>query len=378
MKKRFSILTLIICVIFSSVFSIIGYNFLKPQSNLEEKISEINSIVLNNFDGTIDAEKLEDEVLTTYVSALGDKYSSYITLENSSSYNNNLKGEGEGFGIEVFKNKNGYMQVNTVYENSPADKSGIKSNDVIIKIDEQNVTAKNYNELYNYITNKNKGDIVKFTIIRDNKTINIEVTKDYFVKQTIFYEVIDNLGYIKITHFTSTSVESFNLAINSLLAKNVKALIFDVRSNSGGTVDSVSKMLDSLLPECDIISVKYKNATEKVLHKSDAKEINLPMAVLVNEQTASASELFAASLREIKNSKIFGKTTYGKGKMQTIFNLKDGSLLKLTVASFYSPNKNNWDGVGIKPDFEIESDIGYYVDAKSDPVVTSAIKYLNK
>ena len=223
------------------------------------------------------------------------------------------------------------------------------------------------------------GTTVGFTVLRNNKNINIKATFGPFEKQTVFYQNIDNIGYVKITHFDDSTLNSFKLALNNLQAKKVKGLLFDVRNNGGGTVDSVCECLDILLPKCDLISVKYKNQKEKVLHKSDNNEINLPMAVLTNGGTASASELFAISLKEMKNAKIIGSKTYGKAKMQTLFNLNDGSVLKITVAKFYSPKKQNWDEKGITPDIKISLKEGqsiYTLTPNTDPVIIKGIKTL--
>ncbi len=370
-----------------SFFSVILFltgmflGYIVPKNSVENNLAQLNEIVYNNFNGEIDSEKINNAVLSAYVKALDDPYAQFISKEEIDEYNSSYKGQSTGIGFNYVMTDKGNMFICEVHKNSPADKCDIKKGDIITKIDDFKVSSKKSSEITKYFSNASEGDKFKFTIIRNKKTVIKTVTFSEFIKQTVFYEKIGEMGYIKFTHFETSTVNQFNDALKELMQKNVKGLIFDVRDNGGGLVSSVSKILDKLLPECDIISVKYKNGKEKVLAKSDKECIDLPMCVLINGNTASASELFAAALKEKRSAKLFGEKTFGKGVMQTTFNLTDGSCVKITVGKFYSPNKVNWDKKGIEPDEKITEKAEnlteeYYLHYENSDVFAAANKYL--
>ncbi len=372
-----------IIAIFSAAFLIIGiftgWLIFSDKNELTKKFVEIEKIVNDNFDGKIDDKNIDSAVFSAYINSLNDDYSEYLSAEETEEFNNTYNGNGDGIGINIVETEKNEMQVVFVHENSPASKAGILKGDIILSCDNKVCKEVGYKELYVYITGKKDGDTLKLCIFRDNKTINVDVIFGEFVSQSVIYEKIDNLGYIRITHFENSTVEQFNQAIDRLTYENVKGFIFDVRDNRGGIVQAVCKILDRLLPSCDIISVKFKNGNEKVLYTSDSSYVNIPSVVLINENSASASELFAAALREKRAAKLVGKKTFGKGVMQTTFSLKDGSSIKLTVGKFYSPNKNNWHKTGILPDLEDEQPsktASYYLSPINDDASFIAAKNL--
>ncbi|MFQ8600542.1 MAG: S41 family peptidase [Oscillospiraceae bacterium] len=199
---------------------------------------------------------------------------------------------------------------------------------------------------------------------------------------TIDYRLIGANGFIRIKEFNDNTPEQFKAAIEDLQANGAKGLVFDVRNNGGGTIDSVAEMLDMLLPEGPIVTAYSKDGTEVVNKQSDANEINLPMCVLTNERTASAAELFACALRDYDKAKLVGTKTYGKGVMQRVFPLSDGSALDITIAKYNPPKSENYDGVGLTPDYEVKlsaelQNIFYELTEINDPQLQKAIEVVN-
>ncbi len=197
---------------------------------------------------------------------------------------------------------------------------------------------------------------------------------------TVFSRMIaGNVGYVQVTEFNDSTATQFSNQVDTLIGQGAQALIFDMRNNGGGTLTSVTRMLDKLLPEGDIVSAVYKDGTVDVLAKSDEGEINLPMVVLTNNRTASAAELFTQALRDYNKAKSVGTTTYGKGTMQTVKKLNDGSAVNVTVARYLPPSGISYDGEGIKPDYEVEltadmEDNLANLDETTDPQLRKALE----
>lgn len=383
LKKKIPLwIVCIVCAV-SIAAGAFGYYYLYPQTRLTKNIAALEKIVNDNFDGEFSADEVNNAAIAAYIKKLDDEYASFIPAEHANEYSTAYRGEDTGIGLNILQYGSGKMLITAVHSNSPADKAGLAIFDYILSVDETMVTAENYTGILNSINSKKPGDKVKITVNRGGKNIDFDITVSDYVKQTVFYEKTGNIGYIKITHFEEYTVKQFKDALIDLQNSNVKGLIFDVRSNSGGLVNSVSQILDVLVPQCDIISAKEKNGESVVMYKSDDKEVNLPMAVLVDGESASASELFTATLKEMKNAKIYGQKTYGKGVMQSTFTLPDGSLIKITTAKYYSAKGNNWDGVGIKPDVDVSLENGkeymaYIICIDDDPVIKAALQGFNK
>ena len=379
-NKKVSVLTTIISCVLVGVLTAVCCYFAMPYNKLSRKVNEVTNIINNNFDGEINEEIIDKAVFNGLVAALNDKYGAYYNVSDATSYLNSYEKESEGLGISYLIQENGNILVVLIHSNSPADKAGIQLYDEIIGVDSLTIKKDGAGKILKYIEEKSNQEVT-LKLLRNKKEILNTVKLGVFEKQTVFYEKIDNIGYIKITHFDKSTINAFKLAINNLKAQKVNGFLFDVRNNTGGTVNAVCDVLDVLLPECDLISVKYKNDKTRVLRRSDNKCETLPMAVLTNSRTASASELFATAIREINKGKIIGEKTFGKGKIQTIFTISDGSVLKITVGKFYSPLGNNWDETGIEPDINVklteEQNKNYYLlTTKNDPVIIKGVESL--
>lgn len=304
-------------IYYMDVFNGKVYN-LKERETMYSKLSELDRIVRANYVGNIDEDALNEALADGYVAGTGDKYARYFTPEEYESYMIDLEGRVVGIGISAQQDPSGYILINEVYADSPAAIVGLQAGDFIIKVDELDVNAETYQQAADAIRGE-EGSKVNITYRRDSEDTTIEVTRRKVDIPTVFSRMIDsNVGYVQITEFNESTATQFSKQVDELIGQGAQALVFDVRNNGGGTLNSVTKMLDKLLPEGDIVSAEYKDGTVEVLAKSDEDEITLPMVVLTNEKTASAAELFTQALRDYGKAKSVGSTTYGKGTMQTV------------------------------------------------------------
>ncbi len=330
------------------------YN-IKEREAMYSKIAEVDNLIRQNYIGAIDEQKLQDNIAAAFVEGVGDRYGQYLTAETYANYLSSNEGVMVGIGVTVKQADSGYIQVVSVNPNTPAEEAGILPDDLIIQVDDLAVTQDNYSEAVDKVSGE-EGTTVTLIIRRGAEDMApLSITRKRIDLTTVTYKMIaDNVGYIAITGFNANTVSQFNTALDTVMSQGAEGLVFDVRNNPGGTVSSVSKILDRLVPEGPIVSAKYKDGTVEVLATSDATEINLPMVVITNKDTASAAELFTQALKDYKKAVSVGdKTTYGKGTMQSIRKLNDGSALNITVAWYNPPKSANYDGVGVPADFEV-------------------------
>lgn len=342
----------------------------------------LNGVVKSNFKGEYSYSDLKDGILSGYIDSLNDKYASYYNVNDTKTRTEHLLGVGQGLGLSIIKNPDREsIYVLEVYEDSPAKNAGIIKGDEIISVDGYDVLDVGYTKSVDMMK-KAKDEKILLKILREDKTLNIEITVSDIVVQSVFFEVIDNYGYVKVTSFNAETVPQFKNAINSLIADNVKGLIFDIRNNGGGTVSSVGNILDFLLPEGNVMSVEYKNGRTEVNLKSGNEEIDLPMTVLTNASTASAAELFAANIRDFNKGVLIGEKTYGKGVMQNTYELLSGVTVVFTVAEFKPHSNVSFNNIGISPDIEIEitdeeKKYSFFRPIGNDKYVLAAVEWLN-
>lgn len=326
-----------------------------------KKLSEVDAYYRNYYSGEIDEDELAYYTILGYIAGAGDRYGAYYSAEDFKAYIEDREGNSCGIGISVVLSAEGdAMDVLQVHRNSPADKAGIIVGDLITHVDDVAVTQETYLEILSTIPG-HQGKEVKLTIKRGETTFDLVVTCDYYELVTVTYRqysLDDTVGIIRIEEFNTATVKQFKDAVEDLISKGVKSIVFDVRSNPGGGLDSIVSILDYILPEGDIIYIKGKDNVTVEKFSSDANCIDpsIKMAVLVNGNTASAAELFTAALRDYNRATIVGVKTYGKGCMQSIIQLPDGAGLSLTTNFYNPPSDVNYDGIGIEPDIKIELD----------------------
>ena len=339
-------------IYYMDVFNGKVYN-LKERETMYSQLSELDRIVRTNYVGSIEEEELNEALADGYIKGVGDRYGRYFTAEEYEAYMIDLEGRMVGIGAIMTQDPSGYMLISEVYSESPAEIVGLQVGDLIVKVDEMDVNAENYAAAVEALRGE-EGSKVNITYRREAEDTTIEITRRKVDIPTVFTRMISgNVGYVQVVEFTDSTAKQFSARVDELINQGAAALIFDMRNNGGGTITSVTEMLDKLLPEGEIVSATYKDGTTKVLAKSNADEIDLPMVVLTNENTASAAELFTQALRDYGKAQSVGETTYGKGTMQAVKKLNDGSAVNVTIAYYLPPSGVSYDRIGIQPDYEV-------------------------
>lgn len=320
-------------------------------------ISTYRSIIDKYYLGEIDEEKLRESTLKGYVEGLGDEYSEYIPKSDYDNFMTNIDGNYVGIGIymAVYKDSDEIVVLSPI-EDSPAEAAGITTGDIILKVDGVEYTGEQLDEASNAIKGK-EGTKVKLEIKRNEEIIELEVERKKVVVNPVKSEVKEgNVGYIKLTSFDSQTSTEFKKRYEELIAKNIKSLIIDLRDNGGGIVQEALTIADYLLPKESKLLITVNKKENEVIEKARIEPIvNVPVVVLVNENSASASEILTGALKDNNRAKIVGMTTFGKGVIQEVITLTDGSALKLTTEEYYTPNRNKINKVGISPDVEVQN-----------------------
>lgn len=348
------------------------------------KINKIENLIDQYYLFDIDKNKQQEGAVEGYVKALGDPYSEFLTKEEMDSLNQQTEGEYAGVGIVVTPSETGAITVVSAIKGSPAFEKGIKKDDIILKINGKDYNASQMNDAVKVMKGKPNTD-VKLTIARmENKTskiFDVNITRRMISLTTVNSQKIGDIGYINITQFDRKTDNEFIEQYENLKKQNVKSIVLDLRNNPGGLLDSTVKIADYLLPQGVIVKTVDKNKKEDV-QKSDSSEQNLPMVVLVNGSSASASEILTGALKDYKKATIVGEKTFGKGIVQTIIPMEKGEGLKLTISEYFSPNGNKIHKQGVKPDVEIKLDEkakGIGVEfMNEDNQLQKALEILNK
>ncbi|MEG0614809.1 MAG: S41 family peptidase [Oscillospiraceae bacterium] len=326
----------------------------KERTEINQKIEEIDTYVRSNYNGQIDETKLQDFICAGYIRGLGDKYASYHSAEDSKDISLSDSGYAVGVGITISQDESGYIRVVKVDEGTSAFEMGIKADDFIVAVNGADVLTTGYENSVKAVSG-DEGTTVKVTVRRDGVDNEYQLVRKKMDIVSVTSEMLENnVGYIKITTFNSTTPKQFKIALEKLINANAKQMIFDVRNNGGGFVNSAADMLNQLLPAGEIATATYKNGDTKIIVKTDGTSTyKLPTVVLVNNKTASAAELFAAAMRDFANAQIVGVNTYGKGVMQDVVTLADGSTISVTTAKYQTTKTECYDGIGLKPNFEV-------------------------
>ncbi|MCM1133556.1 MAG: S41 family peptidase [Ruminococcus flavefaciens] len=346
--------------ILTSFFSLQSFN--KKVVDVNEKakkytaLQSLDNYVRENYFGEINEETLSDGILKGYVAGIDDKYSRYLTEDEYLSELSDNSGNLVGLGLTLTEDESGYIRISDIITNSPASNSGLLTDDLIISVDGMDVKEIGFSESADAMKGK-EGSEVTLVIRRGGKDTEYTFTRRAIEVKTVEAQMMSGyIGYIKITGFKENTPEQFINALEGLTANGAVALVFDVRDNGGGLVSALEECLDPLLPEGIVAVAEYKDGSSETLVYSDSSELMLPMAVLVNGNTASAGELFAASLRDFNKAPLIGSQTYGKGVMQSTTELDDGGALVLTIAEYRTVFSECYDGIGITPDVQVENE----------------------
>lgn len=342
-----------------------------------DKLLEVDAYVRANFIGTVDYEKAMQYMLDGYMYALGDKYSVYHTAEEMQALTDESNGDLVGIGVRVMMDdETGGIRILNVMHDSPALETGLQVGDVIVKVGDLEVTADTYNTAVNDVAGE-AGTELTVTILRNDETFERTLTRRLVRSEAVFLEMQENhTALIRIYEFTGNAADDFIAAMEEAQKAGATGYVFDVRNNPGGDLGVIVKILDYLLPEGPI--VRIVDASGEVVHTytSDESEIQAPMVVLINENTASAAELFTSALLDYDKCVTVGQTTYGKGVMQNIITLPDGSGIRLTTHYYNPPYSDNYNGVGIPADYELEMASSAIADPALDTQLQKALSLL--
>ncbi len=348
---------------------------------LINKMHKIEGVIEEYYyDENFDMAELEEGVYEGMVAALGDVYADYYTEEELKELMENSEGIYYGIGSYVTLDTDTQLpMLSGVFSGSPAEEAGLRDGDIIYMVDNEEVLGLTLDEAVALIKGP-EGTIVHLTIVREGEPdyLEFDVERRKVESPTVEYELLeDNIGYIRVVEFDDVTVDQFTEALAVLKGSGMESLVLDLRSNPGGNLNAVVDMCNMILPKGLVVYTedKYGNREE---YKSDGKhQLEVPLAVLIDRGSASASEIMAGAIKDYGIGTLVGTTTYGKGIVQQVVSLRDGSAVKLTVSSYFTPKGNNIHGVGIEPDVEIELDAEkFYAEERYDNQLEKAKEIL--
>lgn len=359
--------------------------FLKKNNKLdykkiEEKTSVLQNIIDRYFLFDEDMTKVEDGIYAGMMNGLGDPYTVYYTKEEYKALNEDTEGKYSGIGAVVSQNPNSkIITIVKIFDNSPANDAGLQVGDIIYKIDGEEVAGTDMDILVKTKIRGEEGTSFKMTVLRgdDRKEVELDLTRRSIEVETVSGKMLDNnIGYIAVSQFDAVTSEQFKSNIESLQSQGMTKLIVDLRGNPGGLLDQVVDMLDYILPEGLVLYTEDKYGEREEYYSDGSHELKIPMVVLVNENSASASEVFTATFRDFEWGTVVGKTTFGKGIVQNVLPLGDGTAVKITTQHYYPPSGYDLHKVGIKPDLEVDLNEGAKIGTDSDNQLSAAIDIL--
>lgn len=338
-----------------------------------QKLEKLEELIDEQYyrDEDIDIDAMIEGMYAGVVDSLGDPYSTYYTAEEWEKMIAQNNGIYYGIGATIsIDSVTGFAKINSVVESSPAEEAGLRENDIIYKVDDETTHGMTVTEVVSRVRGK-EGTVVHLTIYREGQLnyMEVDVTRRHMIEtNTVSYEVYDNgVGYIRITEFDTVTSNQFEEAIEVIKGSDAQGLILDLRSNPGGSLPVVVDIARLILPKGLIVYTEDKNGNREEYTCDGKNALDIPMVVLINENSASASEILAGAIKDHGVGTLIGTTTFGKGIVQRILPLTDGTALKLTISSYYTPNGNNIHGVGIEPDIECELDVdAYYYDGEDN------------
>lgn len=357
-------------------------NYFKNSKELNKLLEAYNTIN-NKYYGNLDKDKLIESAIDGMLSSVSDPYTTYIDSEAAESFMQRVNGKYQGIGCEIGMTTNSQIIIVNVFENTPASKAGLNIGDIVTKVDEKDFTGKTSTDVANYIKNSDKSKIT-MTILRNEEEKKITLERNNIEIPSVTSKTIETskgkIGYLKISIFSKVTTEQFKNKLKELENSNINSLIIDVRDNSGGYLDIVTDICDIFLAKNKII-YQLEDASGKEIKYSktnEHKEYNI--AVLVNKNSASASEILASAIKESYGGYVVGTNTYGKATVQQTYDMEDGSMIKYTTQRWLTPNGNFINEVGLEPTHYVELDKEYYKDKNdaNDNQLQMAISLLSQ
>lgn len=357
----------------------------KEYESLTDKLEDIDDVLDSRYYEKFDEAALLESAYEGYVSGIGDPYTSYFSKEQFELFLEDSAGSYEGIGVVVTFGENGEdIEVLSPFAGSPGEKAGVLQGDHILKVDGVEISGMTLEEAVKLIKGP-KGSTVVLTVYRklDDKMIDLNIVRDVINMETVSYEMLeDNIGYMNISGFQEVTYDQFMEALNALEEQGQKGMIIDLRNNPGGLVYIVSEIADELLKKGLIVYTEDKNGKREEIFSDEEHQFKKPLVILVNEYSASASEILAGAIKDHKAGKIVGTKTFGKGLVQGSYQLDDGSAIKVTIARYFTPAGNYIHKIGIQPDFEVllpeEQKNKFKVDRDKDTQLIKAIEVMKE
>lgn len=346
----------------------VSYKTINEDKSLKEFLEVYNQVTTEYYED-VNKEELIESAIDAMLNYLGDKYTSYMDVNETQDLVNSLKGEYRGIGVLISNHT-----IVDVFEDTPAYAAGLKVNDEIIKVNNEDVADKSAADISSSIRNSSQNEVL-VTVKRGNETIDLTIEISKLDVPTIATDVIEgtDIGYLELASFSATSLRQTEKAIKKLNDKNISSLIIDVRGNSGGFLSSAEGISNLFIEKGKVLySLKGKDY-EKTVKDESLTKADYKIVVLIDENTASAAEIFAAALKDSYGATLVGKKSYGKGKVQQVVKFSNGSMAKYTSAKWYRPNGECIDGVGINPDYEVDLTIVKDKDGKVTDIKDSQL-----
>lgn len=351
------------------------------RQKVERKAKELETYIDRYFLDQIDGDWMADSIYKGIIDGLGDTYAAYYNKEEFKQIQESTSGIFCGIGAYISADtKTGIVSIVKPMKNSPAEKAGVEAGDLIYAVDGKEVTGMEISKVQALVKGE-KGTKVELTLIRDNRQKKVKVTRDEIQEDTVAYQMLPGkIGYVQVTSFEQVTPEQYNQAIKALEKKGQKGMIIDLRDNGGGLLDAAVSMADRILPKGLVVYSKDKDGEKQEFFAEDQDEFKKPLVILVNENSASASEVFSGAIQDEKAGTLVGTQTYGKGIVQSMFDLGDGTGLKMTTAKYYTPKGRDIHGKGLTPDVkaELTEEISTLSDGKTkvDSQMKAAHDYL--
>lgn len=335
-------------------------------SDVEAKLNALDSLMDSFYFDDVDEEEAKTNIYKAYLNSFKDKYTVYYNEDEYKTMMESTKGTFYGVGAVCQKSEEGGIVLVDVYENAPGYAAGLRDGDRIVEVDGVNVTDMDLSAAVALIKGE-RGTTVNLKAIRGKETLEFTVTRDKVDAVTVEYEMKEGqIGYIYISQFDDVTTQQFKEAVDDLEKQGMKGLVLDIRDNPGGVLTTVVDMLDYILPDGLIVYTEDKYGKRTEYNGKNEHELNIPIAVLVNNNSASASEIFAGAIQDYEKGVIIGTQTFGKGIVQTIRPLTDGSAVKFTIAKYFTPKGQDIHGKGVTPDKVVEADHSAETDNQLD------------
>ncbi len=346
-------------------------------SEVEGKLNAIDSVLESFYFGDVDDETAKDNIYKAYLSSYGDKYTMYYTADEYKALKESTNGKFYGIGAVCQLSGEGGVLLVDVYDNGAGYQAGLRSGDRVVNVDGRDITGMELSSAVALIKG-DKGTSVTLEVIRGTERLTFSAVRDAVEAKTVSYTLLDNnIGYLSISQFEEVTTKQFKAAVEDLQSQGMKGLVIDIRNNPGGLLDTVVGMLKYMLPDGLIVYTEDKQGNRKEYKGQDNDEFNLPLAVIVNGNSASASEIFAGAIQDYGKGTIIGTQTYGKGIVQTVKPLTDGSAIKFTIAKYFTPKGQDIHGKGVTPDMIVEYDTDADVDTQLDEAIKNVEAQIN-